>query len=179
VYDRESYDRESENASLLHWKCSESKNSRSPRNEKLSEVRSTESRNSHSLVQVQIRNFQFEFVQRDIGGSGFLDSVDLGCEYVWWIPLKILHLWFHWKRYTNLSYIWTYQRCIDLYVLYICAHAWIYHRNMSLYICVYMYNFIYIGIFLHIYTSQHADRVAKTHRMPYLYAPFSTKEPCN
>ena len=47
--------------------------------------------------------------------------------------------------------------------LYMCTHTWIYDKYMSLYICVYVYNFVYIGLFLHIYTSQHAYMYTCTH----------------
>jgi len=88
--------------------------------------------------------------------------------------------------------IWS---CMYIYIMYILIYIYvcINYRSLSqkspikyifhIYVCIYMYvyihnvyTYIHICMYDHIH-MQNVYRVAKNHRMPYLYRPFSAREP--
>jgi len=91
-----------------------------------------------------------------------------------------IHICLHKVSHTYICiYIYIYiYKCVHIY-----THIFIYVCNIHIYVYTYFYlSFIYTYyhgcVRVHIYTCASASyRVAKTHRIPYLYSSFSAKEP--
>ena len=83
-------------------------------------------------------------------------------------------------------YIYTYICISSLYIFLICVHMYVckilFLWQIRMYMCIHIHIYIYksclcIFVVLHLIGCAARYRVAKTHRMPYLYRSFSTKEP--